>query len=56
MATTYESQKEDISALWEEFSKRIEKLTRYVKKFSMLVLEVPRMDEEDKLHYFMEVL
>ncbi|CAA7409595.1 unnamed protein product [Spirodela intermedia] len=29
---------------------------KYVEKFSMLVLEVPRMDEEDKLHYFMEGL
>ncbi|CAA6654882.1 unnamed protein product [Spirodela intermedia] len=28
----------------------------YVEKFSMLVLEVPRMDEEDKFHYFMEGL
>lgn len=24
----------------------------YVKKFSMLVLQLPRMDENDKLHYF----
>ncbi|CAA7407298.1 unnamed protein product [Spirodela intermedia] len=29
---------------------------KYVKKFSMLVLEVLWMDEEDKLHYFIEEL
>lgn len=27
-------------------------IQKYVEKFSMLVLEVSRMDEEDKLHYF----
>ncbi|CAA6661111.1 unnamed protein product [Spirodela intermedia] len=33
-----------------------ENIREYVEKFSMLILEVPRMDEEDKLHYFMERL
>ncbi|CAA7397480.1 unnamed protein product [Spirodela intermedia] len=36
--------------------KHVESIREYVEKFSMLILEVPRMDEEDKLHYFMERL
>lgn len=31
-------------------------IQEYVEKFSMLILEVPQIDEEEKLHYFMEGL
>ncbi|CAA7403127.1 unnamed protein product [Spirodela intermedia] len=31
-------------------------IQEYMDKFLMLLLEVPQMDEEDKLYYFMEGL
>ncbi|CAA6666383.1 unnamed protein product [Spirodela intermedia] len=36
--------------------KHIGSIREYVENFFMLVLEVPWMDEKDKLHYFMKGL
>lgn len=36
--------------------KHSESIREYMKKFFMLVLKIPHMDEEDKLYYFTEGL
>ncbi|CAA6669379.1 unnamed protein product [Spirodela intermedia] len=33
-------------------SKHIGFICKYIEKFSMMLLKVPRMDKDDKFHYF----